>query len=64
MPRVILNVKLYSTQEAADLLGVSYGTINKYISEGKIEARIIGGRKYITEMNLKHFLLGSEAENK
>ncbi len=56
MPREILGVKLYSLSEGAELLGVTRGTITKYISTGRIAATLIGGRKYLSEDNLKSFL--------
>lgn len=60
MPKVILDVKLYSLAEAADLLGVTKGTITKYISTGRMTATTIGGRKYLSEENIKSFLQTSE----
>lgn len=58
MPKVVLDVKLYSTREVADLLGVTPVTITKYVKEGRMEANFIGGKRYISEENLKQFLLG------
>lgn len=60
MPKVILDIKLYSVEEVADLLGVAYQTAQKYISEGKMEAQVIGGKRMISEANLKAFLMGSK----
>ena len=64
MPKVILDIKLYSLQEAADLLGVTRGTITKDISSGRIAATLIGGKKYLSEENLKSFLQDTEAKIK
>lgn len=64
MPKVILDIKLYSLQEGADLLGVTRGTITKYISEGRITATLIGGKKYLSEENIKSFLQDREAKIK
>jgi excisionase family DNA binding protein len=60
MPKVILDVKLYSLTEAADLLGVTRGTITKYISSGRLVAKTIGGKKYLSEENIKSFLQTTE----
>ena len=60
MPKVILDVKLYSLTEAADLLGVTRGTITKYISSGRLVAKTIGGKKYPSEENIKSFLQTTE----
>ena len=64
MPKVILGVKLYSLQEVADLLGVTRETITKYISRGRLTTTLIGGRKYLSEENLKSFLQDEEQKFK
>lgn len=56
MPKIILDVKLYSLTEAADLLGVTRGTLTKYLSQQKLSSMTIGGRKYVSEDSLKKFL--------
>lgn len=58
MPKMILDVKLYSVKEIADLLGVAYQTAQKYISEGKIDAQIIGGKRMVSEASIKNFIMG------
>lgn len=60
MPKVILDVKLYSLTEAAELLGVTKTTITKYIKQGRIVSTLIGGKKYLSEENLKSFLQTAE----
>lgn len=60
MPKVILDIKLYSVEEVADLLGVAYQTAQKYISDGRMEAQVIGGKRMVSEANLKAFLMGSK----
>lgn len=60
MPKVILDVKLYSLKEAADLLGVTYPTALKYSTEGRLKSTLIGGKRYVSEENLKAFLNKSE----
>lgn len=57
---MILDVKLYSLEEAAELLGVTKGTITKYIKQGRIVSTLIGGKKYLSEENLKSFLQTAE----
>lgn len=64
MPKIILGIKLYSLTEGAELLGVTRGTLTKYISSGRLTATLLGGRKYVTEENLKSFLLTTEAKIK
>ncbi len=60
MPKVILDVKLYSFEETAELLGVTKQAITKYIKAGRISATTIGGKKYFSEDNIKSFLLTTE----
>jgi len=56
MPKVVLGVKLFTADELADLLGVGHQTARKYISEGRIEAQTIGGKKFVSEESIKRFL--------
>lgn len=58
---MILDVKLYSLTEAAELLGVTRATISSYIKSGRLNASLIGGKKYVSEENLKQFLHKSES---
>ena len=60
MPKVILDVKLYSLTEAAELLGVTKQTITKYLKEGRIVSTTIGGKKYLSEENIRTFLQTAE----
>lgn len=57
MPKVILDVKLYNAQEVAELLGISVETARNYISDGRLKAKKIGTRYYVSEEKLKEFLL-------
>ena len=52
----VLGVKLFSLAEVGELLGIQRPTVSKYVQQGKIKARTIGGYKYVTEENLKEFL--------
>lgn len=45
-------------------MGVTRGSITKYIKNGRIVATLIGGKKYLTEENIKSFLLDTEAKIK
>ena len=56
--QVINNTKAYTATEAAQLLGVSYVTVRKYIKEGRIQAVKAGNRYLVTERNLILFLNG------
>ena len=56
----ILGVKLYTSTETASLLGVTPQTVIKYIKEGKLASRVIGGKNYITEQNIKIFVSGEK----
>lgn len=44
--REILSDAVYTTEEAAELLGLNTLTIQKYIRDKKIEATLIGGKWY------------------
>lgn len=60
MPKVILDVKLFNTQEVAELLGVGVETARNYIAEGRLKAKKIGTRYYVSEEKLKAFLTAEE----
>lgn len=59
----VLGVKLYSVAEVGQMLGVQRPTASKYIQQGKLKARTIGGHKYVSEENLKEFLNNSDHNN-
>lgn len=52
----VLGVKLYTLKEVGELLGVQAQTASKYIQQGRLKARTIGGCKYVSEDNLRDFL--------
>ena len=52
----VLGVKLYTLKEVGELLGVQQQTASKYVQQGKLKARVIGGAKYVSEEILKEFL--------
>jgi predicted site-specific integrase-resolvase len=56
----VLGIKLYTLKEVGELLGVQAQTASKYVAEGKIKARVIGGVKYVSEDGLKDFLLSTD----
>lgn len=56
----VLGIKLYTLKEVGELLGVQAQTVSKYVAEGKIKARVIGGYKYVSEEGLKDFLLSAD----
>lgn len=58
--KVVLGVKLYTIKEVSELLGIQTQTTSKYIAQRRIKAQTIGGMKYISEENLKEFLLSSD----
>ena len=60
MPRQILDVTLYSLEEAAELLGVRRDTLTKYMKQGSSVSTLIGGKKYFSEENLRNFLQTAE----
>ena len=59
----VLGVKLYSVAEVGELLGVQRPTASKYIQQGKLKARTIGGHKYVSKENLKDFLHNTDHTN-
>ncbi len=54
-------IKLYTLEEVARILGVTHRTAWEYAKQKKIKAVKIGGRWKITESNLQKFLDGEPA---
>jgi len=53
------NLTAYNVPETAELLGTTPLTVRLYIKAGKIQARKIAGKWYVTEDNLKGFISGA-----
>jgi len=53
--------RLYTIREAAKLLGFSYDGIRQYIKTGKIKARKLGVKYFITEKALKDYFSNDAA---
>lgn len=54
----LTDIKLYSTKDMMEALGVTYKTLLKYIHSGKLKAVMIGGEWKITEENYRKFVSG------
>lgn len=54
------SIKMYTVQEAAEMLGASDNTIRRYIKGGLLKARKIKRAWLITEESLKALVLGDE----
>jgi len=52
----ILGTQLYNQTEVASLLGITTATLRKYITQEKLKTTLIGGRKYISEDEIKRFI--------
>lgn len=63
MPKQIGNLTLYSVDDLHRQLGLSKMTIRAYLREGKIRARKLGVKWYVTEDALREYFDGS-SENK
>jgi len=57
MPVEIAGVKMYTTKEVSEILGINVVTARRYMFEGRIKAKKIGGNRYlVTEAHLREFL--------
>ena len=57
MPVKIAGIKMYTAKEISEILGVHVVTARKYMAEGRIKAKKIGGNRYlVTEAHLREFL--------
>ena len=62
MPKQIGNLTLYSVDDLHQQLGLSKMTIRAYLREGKIRARKLGVKWYVTEEALREYFDGSAEE--
>jgi excisionase family DNA binding protein len=63
MPKVIGDMTLYTVLELSKLLDVTEVTLRRYIKEGKLPAKKIGGAYHISEDALKEFVNKGEPTN-
>lgn len=65
MKRFIFNgreeIVLFTLEEVAKELGISYRTVRRYVQEGRIPACEIGRNKYIWMQHLGQFLKGAKS---
>lgn len=52
------NVRQYSPEAAAEIVGVTRRTFYSYMKDGRIKAHKVGGRWKITHADLAAFLTG------
>jgi excisionase family DNA binding protein len=63
MPKIIGDMTLYTVLELSKLLDVTEVTLRRYIKEGKLPAKKIGGAYHISEEALKDFVNKGEPSN-
>lgn len=52
------SLKLYTLQEAAEILKVNVRSIHRYKKDGRLEARRIGGQWRVTQDAIERFIHG------
>lgn len=55
-------VTAYTVPEVAATLGVAPATVYKYIKRGKLRAKKLGNKWYITDITLEEYVAGDEPE--
>jgi excisionase family DNA binding protein len=55
-----LGINVYDIKEVAEMLGVTAVTVHRYIKNGTLDARKLGGRWHITEETIRSFIGGAE----
>ena len=58
------DIKLYDVQEIARIFDMTPQSVRKYFKEGRIKARKVGTRWYVTEEAIRDYLLGYDNEPK
>ena len=54
------DVKAFDAQEVADMLCLKYRHVTRYIQAGQIRARKIGKKYFVTEQDVKGFILSQQ----
>jgi excisionase family DNA binding protein len=52
--------KAFDANEVAEMLDLKYRTVTRYIQAGKIRARKIGKKYFVTEKDVKAFIIAQE----
>lgn len=55
-------MKLYTLQEAAEILKVTSRSIHRYMRDGRLESRKVGGRWRITQGAIESFIQGENVD--
>ena len=60
MPIQIGQLRLYDLEELSDKLQVNVRSLRRWIREGKIKAKKVGVKYYVTEQNLTEYFEKSD----
>lgn len=58
MPKIIGEIKLYTLLELSKILGITDVTLRRYIKDGRLRARKIGGAFHVSEESFREFVSG------
>jgi|TARA_B100001971_G_C18100220_1_gene488401 excisionase family DNA binding protein len=59
-PREIDGVKVFTVEEVAEMMNLHVLTVRSYIKDGKLKAKKVGKRYWITEADLKSLFVNAE----
>jgi len=62
MPIEVGDLKLYDVKELADLLSIQERTIRKLLREGRLKARKLARKWYVSEDSLKEYFGQQESQ--
>jgi hypothetical protein len=60
MPKKIANIKMYDSKEISDLIGLTEQSVRAYFRKGILKGKKIGKNWYISNKDLKEYLLSHE----
>ena len=58
----VVGVKLYSVEDISQMMGVGKYSVYSYFSKKGLKSRKINGKRYVSEQNLKEFLMGDDTK--
>lgn len=53
--------RIYTINEAGEILNLSYHTVRKYILNGRLKGQKVGAKWYVTDESIKRFAFGDAA---
>lgn len=58
--QIIKGIKMHTSREVAEIIGIHESTVRNYIKKGKLQGARIGANYMVTEENMMKFIQGEK----